>query len=108
MRTTPELIAELDKEGTQHRFVALVVAFENSTVPIPASDENRLKLLNDAVNVGGSPIGLIAFDQSGQELTIITRVYPEYSGDEGEQANLCLEALSQKVGETLAAQWGIS
>ena len=87
MRSTKELIAELDAEATQHMNVAMVVAFENTTLPIFPADENRLMLLDNAVNVGGSPIGLIAFDRSTNGLTIATRVFPEYDAVEAEQAS---------------------
>ena len=104
MRSTKDLIAELDMEASCHGLAAIVVAFENSTLPIHSSDKKRLQLSNDAVESGGSPIGLIAFDQADKGLTIATRVFREYGAAEAERAASYLNALSRKVGETMASK----
>jgi hypothetical protein len=70
-----DLIAELDKAGPKHRVVALAVAFENSSVLIYADDPDRLRFLNEAIEAGGYPAGLIAIDYDGRELVIMIKLF---------------------------------
>jgi hypothetical protein len=102
MRTTRELIHELEQEATQHSNVLLVVGFEESSIMIGPDQEDRLKLLNDALEVGGQAIGLIAMEVSGPQLTILHRVYPEHEGEEREQFQRYLAALSETTVQHVA------
>lgn len=100
MRTTKDLIAELDTEGIRHALVAIVVAFESSTLPIYSGDENRQQLLDDAVEVGGSPIGLIAFDRSAKGSTIATCVFPSTSQKKRHRRILVYERFLKRLCKT--------
>jgi hypothetical protein len=104
MRTTPELIAELDADSARHARVVLVVGFANSFIVIDSSMGNRLQMLDDAVNMGGIPVGLLIGDLSGQVatgpiLTLTTRVNPDLHDNWAEQGKLLLEAYMQKVAD---------
>ena len=77
MRSTQELIAELDEESSKHRYVAIVVAFEIGPVFVKAVDAHRLQTLNEAVDSGGKPIGLIVADRAQGKLGVTTKIYPE-------------------------------
>jgi hypothetical protein len=103
MRTTNELIAELEEESSQHWYVAIAVAFEHSTVIVSSTDGDRLKKLNDAVNAGGHPIGLIAAEQSDGRLSIMTTIYPE-NADMEEQCHAILDQLKVSAGQLLATK----
>ena len=67
MRSTVDLIQELETESAQHFSCVLPVAFENTSIMIIATDENRLQLLNDAVRQGGIPVGLVVTDKVIEE-----------------------------------------
>jgi hypothetical protein len=55
MRSTVDLIKELETESAQHFCCILPVAFENTSIMINPTDENRLQLLNAAIQQGGIP-----------------------------------------------------
>jgi hypothetical protein len=78
MNSTPDLIAELEDEARNRWHVAMVVGFETSTAFVQAGDENRLVLLNSAIHAGGIPVGLIAADKTGNELTLQARCFSEH------------------------------
>jgi hypothetical protein len=101
MRDTQELIAELDEESLKHWFVAIVIGFENTTTFVESKDPDRLQVLNDAMSVGGQPIGLIAADQANKQLNIMTKIYPE-NADWQEQARAYLGKLTVEVGKLIS------
>jgi hypothetical protein len=53
MRSTADLIDEVEAEATNFTNAAIVVAFEDTTVYVFATDEDRLDKLNNAVESGG-------------------------------------------------------
>jgi hypothetical protein len=55
--------------------VAIVIGFESSTIFVQAKDEDRLVMLNSAMQAGGIPVGLIAADKTGNELTILANAF---------------------------------
>jgi len=99
MRTTPDLIAELEQEAKEHWFVTMVIGFENSTIFVQAKDANRLATLNSAMQADGIPVGLIAADKDGDELVLRVRVYPEHQEWEGAEG--FLTALITQVRDSL-------
>jgi hypothetical protein len=101
MRSTPELIAELEQEAKNHWYVAMVVGFENSTIFVQAEDKDRLAMLNSAIQAGGIPVGLIATDKSGTGLAISVRCYPEYQNSEEFDAENYLTSLAEQVAGSL-------
>lgn len=79
MRNTAALIEGLETESAQHFACVLPVAFENTSIMINSTDENRLELLNDAVQQGGIPVGLLVADKEGfGALAVKTRIFPEH------------------------------
>jgi hypothetical protein len=101
MRSTPELIHELEDEAKNHWYVAMVVGFESSTIFVQAKDENRLATLNSAMQAGGIPVGLIAADKTGNELTILARVYPEHQDSEEFDAEAYLIPLTNQIRDVI-------
>jgi hypothetical protein len=101
VRSADELIAELDAEGRRHDSVALIIAFEISTLPIFSTDQARRMLLHEALSLGGHPMGLIAVDQTGREPRLKIRIDPGYSGASAQLAKTCLHELSLILGESL-------
>ena len=93
-----DLIAELDRAGPKHRVVALAVAFENSSVLIYADDPDRLRFLNEAIEAGGYPAGLIAIDYDGRELVIMTNVF-ECDAAREEHYRAYLRRLAEEIAK---------
>jgi hypothetical protein len=105
MRSAPELIAELEEAGSQFWLVQIVVGFENSTVFITASDANRLSLLQEAIDAGGQPIGMMAIDKSQGSLKILHTIYPENEED-AEWIEKYLENLDVSVARSFVDKYG--
>jgi hypothetical protein len=82
MRTTADLIQELDEEAGNFTGVALVVGFEATTTFVFAGKPNRLEKLNDAVSAGGEPVALIGYDLHHGLLTAQARALMEHAGEE--------------------------
>jgi len=104
-RSTADLIRELEEESRKHLFAAIAVSFEDTTIWVLPHDPDRLKVLNEAVSVGGIPIGLIAADQSDRELTVMRRVYPEHVHKQ-QEASEYLDRLTEEVAELIRQQHG--
>ena len=79
MRTTPELIQELEEEAKNFTMAAIAVGFESTTVFVFANDPNRLEKLNDAIRAGGEPVGLLAFNLFEGQLAVHSRPLAEYA-----------------------------
>jgi hypothetical protein len=101
MRSTADLIVELKTEASRRWYCALVVAFEDRTIFITAAQEKALDLLNEAVNQGGIPIGLIAADKTGNELTMQSYIFPEHGGTAREEAGNLLQRIAEQVAQRL-------
>lgn len=89
MRSTLDVIKELDAEAKKFADLLLVVAFENTTQFIKAGDSDRLAKLNDAIGQGGEPIGMIGAVDNGTEVFIYKRVLAEHLNDEWIESFLC-------------------
>jgi hypothetical protein len=62
MRTTIELVAELDQEAANFTGAGLVVVEPDATTFVWANDPARRPKLHDALSRGGEPVGILAFD----------------------------------------------
>jgi len=100
MRNTPDLIAELEDEPREHGYVAMAVGFETSTVFVYPRDENRLAMLNSAIQVGGTPVGLITADITEGGLLMRVWPYPEHQDSEELDAEAYLRALVLQFRES--------
>lgn len=103
MRSTQDLIDEMDKETATRQYldVAIVVGFKDSTTFILGSDADRLKKLNQAVTDGGEPVGILALRGSGNG-AVLARSFPEYAGDS--QITQYLQTLAATFAATLEAR----
>lgn len=55
-----------------------MVDFEDSVVYVTANDSDRQIFLDEAVQSGGQPVGLIAADKKGGRLTMLMlKLYPD-------------------------------
>ena len=98
-RRAVELIAELESESANFDEVGIAVGFEEHATFIFADDENRLEKLNAALSQGGKAIGLVGVKEVGEILTVGTRLFREYSGEQW--AREFLDALSESCGQKL-------
>ena len=108
MRSLDDLIAELEEESSKHWYVAIVVGFENSTVFVSMHDADRMRLLNDAVNAGGQPVGLILVDKSMEEseeaLRIMGKIHAKMDHVTGQCEGL-VHRLTELAGHPLIAKF---
>jgi hypothetical protein len=111
MRTPEELIALLEAAASMTTgTVALVVAFEETSVMISPKQEDRLEELSMVLKGGGEPIGLITVNQvngvNGKEVNVRSDVFPEYEGEEREQLGQYLKAISETFAESMVKTYG--
>ncbi len=82
MRTTVDLVSELEAEREKFFAVALAVDFENSTTFVFGDEDDKLHKLNTAIEQGGEPIGLLGIVQIPGSCTIYSRLLQEHSDDQ--------------------------
>jgi homoaconitase/3-isopropylmalate dehydratase large subunit len=104
IRSALDLIVELEEEAKSHWHVSMVAGFEDSTIFIHANDENRLALLNSAIEVGGVPVGLIAVDQSESDPVLRVRAYFEHQELEEFDAEPYLLAPTDHIRQSLLSR----
>ncbi len=63
MRKTADLVNEMLSEAKTALIVAIVVGFEQETKFVFSTQKQPLRDLNDLIQKGGSPIGLLRFDR---------------------------------------------
>jgi hypothetical protein len=82
MRTTIELIDELQREAEGALACFLVVGFESSTLFVASNELDALGKLNGMVEMGGHPVGLIRMVKGRpQELKVEVRSLDESKDD---------------------------
>jgi hypothetical protein len=82
MRKTSDLIDEMIKEAKNAWLVAMVIGFENETKFVFSSQRHPLEELNQYVQKGGSPIGLLRFDKENSTIQGSYRPFREYENAE--------------------------
>ncbi|MCX6689884.1 MAG: hypothetical protein NTZ39_09405 [Methanoregula sp.] len=82
MRKTSDLVDEMLVEAKNAWLVAIAVAFENETKFVFSSQRHPLEELNQLVQKGGSPIGLLRFDKEDSSLQGSYRPFEEYANEE--------------------------
>ena len=80
-RTTADVIKELEAEAALCRSVALAVGFEHTTLFIFFDEDNKLEKLNEMIEMGGEPVGLLMShsDKEGHVTSIAGRPLDEYA-----------------------------
>jgi hypothetical protein len=82
MRKTSDLVNEMLTEAKNVYLVAIAVGFENDTRFIFSSQKQPLGELNQLVQKGGSPIGLLRFDKENSQIQGSFRPFEEYANEE--------------------------
>jgi hypothetical protein len=82
MRSTEELIQELDREAGNFTHCGLVIGFESSTIYIWGHDPNRQRALDEAVDAGGEPIGVLGCDMRDGLLSVQVRALEEHAHED--------------------------
>ena len=123
VRSTTDLIAELEEEAPKHLLVVIAVMFDkrkeqrrratwngrralvgssaSEWMFLEATDPEPQHRLDEAVDAGGSPLGLIAIDRdtTSKELLYQTRVFAGVTPEE--RADRILRQVAVKVGELI-------
>src|SRR5665647_3653766 len=68
MRKTSDLVEEMLSEAKKAWLVAIAVGFEKETKFVFSSRRHPLEELNQLVQKGGSPIGLLLFDKENSTI----------------------------------------
>jgi ABC-type phosphate transport system substrate-binding protein len=82
MRKTSDLVNEMQKEAKNAYLVAIAVGFENETRFVFSSQKQPLQELNQMVQRGGSPIGLLRFEKENLQIQGSFRPFEEYADQE--------------------------
>jgi hypothetical protein len=82
MRTTVDLISELQSAASTAEAAGLLVLFENNAILIWAGHPDPLSFLNEAVEVGGHPVGLIRWLRHNGEVTFQVMPLEEFREDD--------------------------
>jgi hypothetical protein len=100
MRKTSDLVNEMLAEAKNAWLVAIVVGFEKETKLVFSSQRQPLWELNQLVQKGGSPIGLLRFDREDAAVQGSYRPFEEYAHEEWAQQYLAglLENTQEIVG----------
>jgi hypothetical protein len=100
MRKTSDLVNEMLKEAKNAWLVAIVVGFENDTRFVFSSQKQPLVELNQLVQQGGSPVGLLRFDKENSQVQGSYRPFEEYAQEEW--ANKYLAGLLENTGQIIS------
>jgi hypothetical protein len=82
MRKTTDLITEMLQEAKSAWLVAIAVGFENETRFVFSSQKLPLGELNQLVQKGGSPLGLLRFEKENAAIQGSFRPFEEYENEE--------------------------
>ena len=82
MRKTSDLVNEMLTEAKKAWLVAIAVGFENETKFVFSSQMHPLEALNQLVQKGGSPIGLLLFEKENTTIQGSYRPFEEYQNEE--------------------------
>lgn len=99
MRKTSDLVNEMQKEAKNAYLVVIAVGFENDTRFVFSSQKQPLQELNQLIQKGGSPIGLLRFDKEKSQIQGSFRPFEEYADEEW--AKSYLAGLLDNSGEII-------
>jgi hypothetical protein len=100
MRKTSDLVNEMLEEAKTTWLVAIVVGFETETKFVFSSRKQPLAELNQLVQNGGSPIGLLRFEKENALVQGSYRPFEEYQNEEW--AKTYLAGLLDNTGEIVS------
>jgi len=100
MRNTADLVREMLAEAKTAFLVAIAVGFTSETKFVFSTALRPVEELNSIVKEGGSPIGLLRFDQEGTGIQGSYRPFAEYSNEAW--VNDYLAGLLENTGEIIA------
>jgi len=100
MRKTSDLVNEMLAEAKNAYLVAIAVGFENDTRFVFSSQKQLLGELNQLIQKGGSPIGLLRFDKENSQIQGSFRPFEEYADEEW--AKKYLAGLLENTGEIIS------
>ncbi len=105
-RTTRDLIRELCTEAQRQESAALVVAFRSHTDLVYFADPNPLTRLNQLLQSGGRPVGILAYRSVAGETRWSVRPLQECADEPWVssylQAVAAVEAAAGMTGRVLA------
>lgn len=82
MRKTSDLVNEMLQEAKGAWLVAIAVGFETETKFVFSSQKQPLAELNQLVQKGGSPVGLLRFEKENSQVQGSYRPFEEYANEE--------------------------
>jgi hypothetical protein len=100
MRKTSDLVNEMLAEAKNAWLVAIAVGFEQETKFVFSSQKQPLGDLNQLIQNGGSPIGLLRFDKVDGSVQGSFRPFEEYANEEWAQKYLA--GLLDNSGEIIS------
>jgi hypothetical protein len=100
VRTTNDLIAELQAEARGAVTAALIVGFETTTLLLEAGENDPVGMLEEMIQAGGEPVGIMRVTNGTDGSSVSFRPLAEYSDDEQIQMFL------RKLSETCVRHFG--
>lgn len=100
MRKTSDLVNEMLAEAKDAWLVAIAVGFEKETKFVFSSQAQPLVRLNQLVQKGGSPVGLLRFDKKDSSIQGSYRPFEEYGNEAW--AKEYLAGLLEHTGDIIA------
>jgi hypothetical protein len=82
MRKTSDLVNEMHAEAKNAWLVAIAVGFEGETKFVFSRQKHPLEALNQMVQNGGSPLGLLRFEKDKTKVQGSFRPFEEYASEE--------------------------
>jgi hypothetical protein len=110
MKTSIELISNLDRHAKKWGGALLIVGFPTTTRVVPDSFPDRLRLLEDLLQQGGIPVGILGMDTIAGKTDFFCCVLEDRIADEW--AEPYVEAFANKFltagpGEVFSESIGI-
>lgn len=100
MRKTSDLVDEMLAEAKNAWLVAIAVGFDTGTKFVFSSRPRPLKELDQLVQEGGAPLGLLRFEREGETVQGSYRPFAEYEHEEWVQHYLA--GLLEHTGDIIA------
>jgi hypothetical protein len=100
MRKTSDLVNEMLNEAKTAWLVAIVVGFASETKFVFSSKKHPLEALNQLVQDGGAPVGLLRFEKENSTGQGAYRPFAEYEKEEWVQQYLA--GLLENADEIIA------